>query len=146
MKVLKINSVTSDGRKADETPILFHPVDPDTGKPFVDDQGAPTVEIVLRPLTREIERQFERQFTEPAMVMGVTSERTDREAVRDAEVCYVVTSWTGFVGADNKPLPCLEIAKRALDWAMKNAIIAKATLAQPVEVPAASFREPPAVV
>lgn len=145
MKVLRINTITSEGRKADDTEIVFHPIDPETGKPFAGDDGQPSVVLVLRPISNERAKKIEAEHTEPTPIKGVLVEKTDYDGVRNAKVQYAVVSWSGFIGADNKPLPCIDACKDALDWQLKNEIIARASLAQPVEVTAESFRQPPPV-
>lgn len=142
MKVLRINTVTSTGEKTEDRLITFHPLDPQTARPYLGDDGQPCVAVSLRPISPERYRRIVKECTEKKLSGSAgIQEQTDFELVRDECVCYAITGWKGFIGADDKPLPCIDVAKRAIDVSIKVAIQEYAMRAEPVEVTAASFRE-----
>jgi hypothetical protein len=67
-------------------------------------------------------------------------ERTDWTAVQDTLMLYTIRSWRGLVGADDKPLECVDDAKVALPGDLKNELIQRAMQGEAVDLTAASFR------
>ena len=141
-RAFKINSVNGDGSAvaADKT-IPFLVVDPATNKPFVGDDGQPSVVITLRPISQTKYRQICQEHTERLLNKKTRAmeEVTDWDAVQDALVAYAVQAWTGILGADDHPLQCVLDAKLGLPGDLKNEIVQRASQGEAVN-PAASFR------
>lgn len=149
MRVLKLQNVRGDGTPSAEAFSFYPDVDPKTGKPYVDEQGAPAIVVMLRTLSREQYRAIVKQHTQHT-VTGASAngtgalmqEKVDWDSVNADAAAAAIVGWKGFVGADDKPLVCIEATKRAIDDGLRTAIINSAMYAQPVEVTAESFREP----
>lgn len=144
-RAFKINSVNSDGSTvaADKT-IEFQVIDPSTNRPFLGDDGQPSVVITLRPISQGKYRQVCQEHTERLLNKKTRAmeEVTDWEAVQDALVVYAVQRWTGVLGADDLPLQCVLDAKLGLPGDLKNEIVQRASQGEAVN-PAASFRTTP---
>lgn len=144
MKAFRLNTVNSDGGAIDEQQrVTFHVIDPDTGKPFKDEDGNPSVVVTLKPISPKKYRAVVAHNTEriPARKGEPPREETDWDAVQDDLVSFAVESWTGIIGADDKPLQCVLDAKLGLPGDLKNAIVERALKGEAVEVAAASFRQ-----
>ena len=140
-RVFKIHAINSDGSDAEEKLIPFPIVDEATGKPYLDEQGEPEILILLRPISPAKYRQVEQQHTERRLNKKTRAmeDVTDWAAVQDELVAYAVQSWTGIVGADDKPLECVYDAKIGLPGDLKNDLIKRASQGEAVNA-AASFR------
>lgn len=140
-RAFKINAVNSDGSSAEEKPIDFHVIDPNTSRPFVDDDGKPSVVITLRPISQGKYRQVEQQHTERRLnkKSRQMEDVTDWAAVQDELIGYAVLAWRGILGADDQPLQCVYDAKLGLPGDLKNDLIQRAMQGEAVDT-AASFR------
>ncbi len=144
MKQFKLHTVNSDGGEIDEgNRIEYQVIDPDTGKPFKDEDGNPSVVVTLKAVTPKKYRGVVAKRTEriPARKGEPPREETDWDAVQDDLVSYAVESWKGLIGADDKPLQCVLDAKLSLPGDLKNALVERALKGEAVEVAAASFRQ-----
>lgn len=143
MRVFRVPQLNGDGSSAAAQTFPYYPdVDKD-GQPFLDDAGQPAIAMELRAVSKAQYREFVKaRTTTAANGSGAMVEKIDWELVHEDVVVYAIVSWRGFVGADDKPLACLDGTKRALDSILQNAVRAAATFAQPAEVAAASFRQP----
>lgn len=144
MKAFRLNTVNSDGGKIDEDKrVEFHVIDPDTGKPFKGEDGHPCVTVTLKPITPKHHRSVVAKYTEriPARKGEPSREVIDWDEVTDELAVYAIESWTGFEGADGKPLQCVVDAKVGLPGDLKNSIVERALKGEAVEVTAASFRQ-----
>lgn len=142
MRVFKLQNVKGDGSSVADAFPFYPDVDPKTGKPYVNDDGKPAVVVMLRIISRERYRDIVKANThhDPTSKGGIT-ERVDWDGVNGDACAYAIVSWSGFVGADDKALVCIDGTKRAIDTALMNAILSAAMYAQPAEVTAASFRQ-----
>ena len=144
MKQFKLHSINSNGGEIDpDSRIEFQVIDPNTRKPFKDEDGNPSVVIMLKPISPKKYRKVVSDHTEriPARKGQPPSEDTDWDAVQDSLVVYCVESWKGLIGADDKPLECVSDVKIALPGDLKNDIVERALKGEAVEVAAASFRQ-----
>jgi hypothetical protein len=141
-RIFKINAVNGDGTSAEEKLIQFDVIDPSTSKPFVGDDGQPSVVITLRPISQDKYRHVETQHTERRLNKKTRGmeDVTDWPAVQDELIAYSIQSWTGILGADDQPLQCVLDAKLALPGDLKNELISRAMQGEAVETTAASFR------
>lgn len=141
-RIFKLNTVNSDGTSAEEKLIDFPVIDPNTGKPFVDDDGKPSVVITIRPISQQKYRQVEQHRTERRLNKKTRAmeEVTDWPAVQDDLIEYAIRSWIGIVGADDQPLQCVLDAKLGLPGELKNELIQRAMQGEAVDASAASFR------
>jgi hypothetical protein len=141
-RIFRLNTVNGDGSSAEEKLIAFEVIDPATSKPYVDDAGAPSVVITLRPISQAKYRQVEAANTEKLLnkKSRAMEDVTDWAGVQDALIDYSVKSWTGILGADDEPLQCVLDAKLGLPGDLKNELIQRAMQGESVEVKAASFR------
>jgi hypothetical protein len=141
-KFFRVNSVNSDGSEvaADKT-IEFHVIDPSTSKPFIGADGKPSVVITLRPVSQSKYRQVQAENTERVLNKKTRQmeDQTDWDNVQDELVVFAVQSWTGVIGADDKPLQCVLDAKLGLPGDLKNELVQRAMQGEAVD-PAASFR------
>jgi hypothetical protein len=141
-KVFRLNSVNSDGTDvAGDKTIEFEVIDPSTSKPFVGEDGKPSVIITLKPISQAkyrlvVQGRTERNLNKKTRAM---EDQTDWDAVQDDLVVYTVQSWKGLLGADDNPLQCVLDAKLALPGDLKNEIVQRAMQGEAVD-PAASFR------
>jgi hypothetical protein len=141
-RVFKLNSVNSDGSDvAGDRTIAFEVIDPSTSKPFVDEDGKPSVVITLKPISQSkyklvVQGQTERVLNKKTRAM---EDQTDWDKVQDDLIAYTVQSWKGILGADDQPLQCVLDAKVALPGDLKNEIVQRAMQGEAVD-PAASFR------
>lgn len=143
MRAFRVSQINGDGTSAEDQTFPFYPDLDATGKPYLDEQGVPCVSLTLRTITKARYRDWLKLHTSHLPDgSGVLRESVDVDAVRIEAVRYAVVGWHGFVGADDQPLVCDARTKAALDTMLQNAIVSKAMYAQPVEVTAASFREP----
>lgn len=139
-KLFRITSVNGDGTEAEKL-IPFEVTDPSTSRPFVDDHGKPSVVITLKPVSPSKYRQIVADHTERMLNKRTRQmeDVTDWDAVQDALCVYAVQTWTGIIGADDKPLDCCYDAKVGLPGDLKNDIVQRAMQGESVD-PAASFR------
>lgn len=145
-RVLRVQQVHADGSSAADKPFPYYPDVDVHGKPYCDETGRAWIEISLRPVTKEQYAYFIKARTTHAPdASGAIVERIDWKAVNADVVEYAVVSWRGIVGADDKALVCIAATKRVLDEVIQQQIRNRAIFAQPAEVAAASFREPPPV-
>ncbi len=137
----KLHAVNSDGSESDEL-IQYEVIDPETSKRFEDDKGEASVVITLRPISQAKYRQVEADFTKRVLSKKTRQmeERTDWTAVQDTLMLYTIRSWRGLIGADDKPLECVDDAKVALPGDLKNELIQRAMQGEAVDLTAASFR------
>jgi hypothetical protein len=139
-KLFRITSVNGDGTDAN-TLIEFEVIDPGTSRPFVDEHGAPSVVITLKPVSPTKYRQIVGDHTERMLNKRTRQmeDVTDWDAVQDALCVYAVQAWRGLIGADDKPLDCCYDAKVGLPGDLKNDIVQRAMQGESVD-PEASFR------
>lgn len=139
-RLFKINSVNSDGSDADKS-IDFEVLDPSTSKPFVGEDGKPSVVITLRPISPAKYRLIVGEHTERVLNKKTRAmeDVTDWDNVQDALVVYAVQAWKGIIGADDKSLECCIDAKVGLPGDLKNELVQRAMQGEAVD-PAASFR------
>jgi hypothetical protein len=141
-RLFKINSVNSDGTAIDkDKTIEFQVIDPSTSKPFVGEDGKPSVVITLRPITQAKYREIvadnsERMLNKKTRAM---EDITDWDAVQDALVAFSIQGWTGVLGADDKALQCVYDAKVGIPGDLKNELVQRAMQGEAVD-PAQSFR------
>lgn len=141
-QVLKLNAVNGDGSPASEILecVITHP---ETGQPL------PSVVVTARPMPpaeyRKIQGQHVKHKKNPAT--RAIEESVDMDAVVDEVLRRSILSWVGFVGADDEPLVCNDIAKAALDGRIKVQVFTKIVGSEVVdtEVSEARFREPASV-
>lgn len=140
-RAFKLNTINSDGSSAEEKPIEYQVIDPNTSKPFVGDDGKPSVVITLRPISQTKYRQVEAEHTERRLnkKSRQMEDVTDWAAVQDALVLYAVQGWRGILGADDQPIACVPDAKLALPGDLKNELMQRALQGEAVDT-AASFR------
>jgi hypothetical protein len=141
-RVFKLNSVNSDGTEvAHDKTIDFTVIDPSTSKPFVGEDGKPSVVITLKPISQGKYRQVVAGRTERILNKKTRAmeDQTDWDAVQDDLVAFSVQSWVGVIGADDKPLQCVLDAKVGLPGDLKNELVQRAMQGEAVD-PAASFR------
>lgn len=138
-KVLRINSVNSDGSDAEKT-IQFVVIDSATNKPFAGEDGKPSVVITLRAIGSGKYREIEQSHTQTVLNKKTRAmERvTDYDEVQDDLVDYAVTGWIGVIGADDRPLQCVRDAKIGLPGELKNDLVRRALEGEAVDA-AASF-------
>jgi hypothetical protein len=140
-KLFKLNALNSDGSDVptDKT-IDFEVIDPSTSKPFVDDNGKPSVVITLRPITQSKYRSVMGDNTQRLLNKKTRQmeEVTDWDQVQDDLVEYSIQSWTGLIGADDKPLQCVLDAKLGLPGELKNELVQRAMQGEAVS--SESFR------
>lgn len=143
-KAFKIHAIKGDGSSVDPNALIeFQVIDPSTRKPFKDENGDPSVVMMLRPISQSKYRAVVAHNTEriPARKGQPPMEETDWDAVQDDLVAFAVESWRGLIGGDDQPLQCVDDAKRALPGDLKNEIVVKAMQGESVDLPA-SFRQP----
>jgi len=143
-RVFRVQQVLGDGTPAGDRTFPFHPdLDPKTGKPYCDAEGRPFVEIQLRPVSKAQYREIVKAHTTAVPTgAGQMEERIDWVSVNEDVAVYAIVGWRGIVGADDRPLLCIDGTKRVLDVDLLARIRDRAVYAQPAEVTAASFREP----
>jgi hypothetical protein len=140
-RLFKIHAVNSDGSDApQDATIRFEVIDPTTNKPFLGEDGLPSVVITLRPISPAKYRQVTRENTQqiPARKGQPPREETDWDGVQDDLVTYAVIDWIGLYGADDKPLQCVLDAKLGLPGDLKNELVQRAMQGEAVS--ADSFR------
>ena len=142
-RAFKIHAIQSDGTQApSDSTIEYHVIDPQSGKPFKDEDGKPCVVITLRPISKAKQRSVIQRFTEKILnpkTRGM-DEVTDWETVQDELADYCIIGWTGLVGGDDLPLQCVREAKIALPVELSNEIVKRASVGEGVDVQAESFR------
>jgi hypothetical protein len=141
---LKTHGVRSDGTATND-PFDLEVRHPDTGERILDEQGKPCVVITMRPMPPDEWRAIlaDHEKIERDDLTGQTVRKVDHEAAVEELVCRCVLNWRGFDGADDRPLQCVDLAKRALDARIKQQVWRAALGAEVVAaVDRASFREP----
>ena len=133
--------------QADGTPIRsvvrpYAVTDFSTGRPYLDEAGAPLAVIQVRLLPRSRFLEIVRAHTHRVFDgrPGQWREEYDDEAATDAMTEEVIVDWTGLYGADVQPLACTPETKRALNYARKKDLINFALQTETVEAVEASFR------
>jgi hypothetical protein len=142
-RLFKIHTVNSDGTDADQDKLIpFEVIDPSTSKPFRGEGGEPSVVILLRPISQAKYREVCAENTERLLnkKSRAMEEVTDWDAVQDDLIPFTVQSWTGIIGADDKPLQCVLDAKIGLPGDLKNDLIQRALQGEAVDQTAAAFR------
>jgi len=93
------------------------------------DGGDPETVYTLRKLTPSVQRKIVREFTKQGNYKR--AESVDWNAVRDAQVDYIILSWTGINDPrTGKPADCTRENKiDGLDEVRKSALVDKAGLA-----------------
>ena len=137
--MLKLHTVTSEGVASSE-PITVVIHNPDTGKP----SGCVVVVQTATPKEwREIQSRHVRHEKNP--ITRAIDRNTDTDAAFDDLLNRKIQSWTGIVGADDKPLPVIPAVIERLDPRMKaqifEAILGAEFQDDAPEVREASFRE-----
>jgi hypothetical protein len=143
-KLFKINAVNSDGSEiAKDKTIEFVVVDASTSKPFVGEDGQPSVVLTLKPISQSKYRQIVNERTERLLNKKTRQmeDATDWDKVQDDLVSFSIQSWKGLVGADDQPLQCVLDAKLALPGDLKNELVSRAMQGESVDSQA-SFRQP----
>ncbi len=137
-KVFKVHSIKSDGTAVAAD--FEHVLTDTNGKPYLGDDGTPSVVFTLRPISHSEWRRVVRKHTAqiPAKKGNPPREETDWDDVNDELVLMAVKSWRGVIGADDKPLECVDDAKLGLPGDIKNDLIQRALQGEAVD--AASFR------
>lgn len=140
-KLFRVNTVNSDGSEAGDRTIPFEVIDPSTSKPFMGDDGKPSVVILLRPISQSKYRQIQAENTERVLNKKTRSmeDITNWDAVQDECVVYAIQSWSGVIGADDRPLQCVHEAKVGLPGDLKNELVQRSMQGESVDA-AASFR------
>lgn len=141
-KLFKINAVNSDGTavSGDKT-IEFLVVDPSTSKPFLGEDGKPSVVMTLRPISNGKYRQVVAENTERILnkKSRQMEDQTDWDQVQDDLVSHAIVGWSGVIGADDLPLQCVLDAKLGLPGELKNELVSRAMQGEAVDS-SASFR------
>lgn len=142
MQALKIRSVLSNGLLVAEDTFEYAVINDETGKPYLGDDGQPSVWVTLRPVSPDKHRAIVRKYTERIANPRTRAmeEVTDWDKVQDAILHYAVTGWRGIVGADEKPLVCTEATRNALPANLRNQFTNRALGSESVEVEEAEFR------
>lgn len=111
MKALRLLSVNSDRTAVPEPTRTVTLVHPNTGKEL---EG---VAVVVRILSDEAHKAIEKEHREPQKDGrgAVTGWTIHRERVVDDVLRRSMMSWTGIVGADNRPVPLCGATIAALD-------------------------------
>lgn len=140
-KTFRINTINSDGTDADKT-IEFEVIDPSTSRPFVDDDGKPSVVVTLKPISQAKYRQIVQQNTERVLNKKTRAmeDQTDWDRVQDDLAAFSIMAWRGIMGADDKPLQCVLDAKLGLPGDLKNELVQRAMQGEAVSTSAESFR------
>jgi hypothetical protein len=118
-------------------------VDASTSKPFVGEDGQPSVVLTLKPISQSKYRQIVNDRTERLLNKKTRQmeDSTDWDKVQDDLVSFSIQSWKGLVGADDQPLQCVLDAKLALPGDLKNELVSRAMQGESVDSQA-SFRQP----
>lgn len=140
-RLFKVNAVNSDGTAVEaERLIEYEVIDASTNKPFLGEDGKPSVVITLKPISQSRYRAMVADRTERVLNKRTRAmeDQTDWDGVQDDLVAYAVQTWRGILGADDKPLQCVLDAKLGLPGDLKNDIVQRALQGEGVD--AASFR------
>jgi hypothetical protein len=132
-----MHAVNSDGSDSEKL-IEFQILD-DDGKPCVDPDGNPVV-MMLKPISQARYRKAVADNTDriPARKGQPPREETDWDGVQDELSAYSIQSWSGVIGADDKPLACVYEAKIKIPGDKKNDIVQRAMQGEAIS--ADSFR------
>jgi hypothetical protein len=144
-KLFKVNSVNSDGTDVSPDKVIdYLVIDPSTSKPYIGEDGKPSVIITLRPISNEKYREVVNACTDRLLNRKNRQyeQVTDWDKVQDELVAYSIVSWVGIIGADDKPLQCVLDAKLGIPGELKNEMVARAMQGETVDA-AASFRPAP---
>jgi len=131
-KVFRLNTINSDLTEA--SALIDYVLTDSEGQPLQDREGQPVM-FKLRPIAERHRYDVERKHTKrtPGGNGFPPSEKTDWDAYRNELTDYAIVSWTGVIGADDKPLPCVYEAKMALQPVQKNDVIKRATEGEAVD-------------
>jgi hypothetical protein len=139
-KVLKVHSIKSDGTEVPADSTFEYVLTDANNKPYLGDDGKPSVVFTLCPISHAEWRTVVRNHTDviPAKKGNPPREETDWDGVNDELVLKAVKNWRGVIGADDKPLDCIADTKLGLPGDIKNDLIQRALQGEAVE--SASFR------
>lgn len=141
VKALRINSVTSDGKKNDQ-PILCVLRDPRTGEELRHDDGSPAVYIECRTIDKAEHEAVLQEHTRLERAPGgkQLAEFTDARKAEDDLLRRGIVRWHGLIGADDRPLVCTDATKVLLDAFIRNAVMRKLFGLEAAEVAPDTFR------
>lgn len=140
---LRLATINSDESKVAAATRTVALLNPDTGRPL--DGVTAVVRLMSDADFKEVETENRQPEKGPT---GKVAWKSDTEAVVKQVLVESVQSWSGIVGADNRPMPLCAAALLALDGMNRTHLAAVArTPAEVVdaEVVAESFREPAGV-